>query len=111
MSDIVVLNSDCGGLENEPAMFDSVSSAAVWFAHNMLRAIAGKTRLSGVDEKTFNAIVVDVAVLFAGYDRTTDKDQETVTGGVSNMRWSFGLDKASTMEEVVNELHSGEAAE
>ena len=111
MSDIVVLNSDRDGVENEPEMFDSVSSAAVWFAHNMLRTIAGKDRLSGVDEKTFNAIIVDVAVLFAGYDRTTEKDQETVTGGISNVRWSFGLDKASTMEEVINELHSGEGAE
>ena len=102
---IVVLNSDYNGTEEEPQLFDSVNAAAVWFSHMMLEALTGKRRLSGVDEKTFNAIVSDVARLFAGYDRTTENDPEEVRGGKDCTRWSFGIDNVSSMEQVINELH------
>ena len=103
---IVVLNSDFDGTEEEPQLFDSVSSAAVWFAHEMLRNVTGGKRLSGVNEAAFNAVVTDVALLFAGYDRTTEKDPDEVHGGNERKRWNFGLDHVSSVEEVVNEIHS-----
>ena len=105
--EIVVLHSDCNGVECEPQLFDSVSSAAVWFANMMIRRMTGGKRLTCTreKEKVFNAVVADVALLFAGYDRTTEKDPEQVHAGNASERWSMGLDSVSSMEQVLNELH------
>lgn len=69
--------------------FDSVSACAIHFAREARRQYAIEKGLRGDD--LFNAIVQDVALLFARYDATTNVDPEEVHGGNDNTKYSFTL--------------------
>lgn len=84
---IVMLYTEYEG-DEDVRCFDSVSACAVYFAHEARRQYA-EAGLAGDD--LFDAVVQDVALLFANYDATTGKDPEEVHGGDDNARYSFGL--------------------
>lgn len=85
---IVMLRSTYKDCEEDVRCFDSVSACAVHFAHEARRQYAA-IDLKGDD--LFDAVVQDVALLFANYDSTTDKDPEEVNGGDGNMRYHYEL--------------------
>ena len=83
---IVMLRSKDGG--EDVRCFDSVSACAVHFAHEARRQYA-RRGLKGDD--LFDAVVNDVALLFARYDATTSEDPEEVHGGDENTRYRYEL--------------------
>lgn len=85
---IVMLRSTYKGSEEDIQLFDSVSACAIHFAHEARRQHAARGLTVG---DLFNAVVVDVALLFAGYAATTDKDPDDVHGGDENTTYSYEL--------------------
>lgn len=77
---VVVLTETRSDSSIESRVFNSVAAAAVYFSHVATRAWM-KTKLSG--DALIEAVAADTAVLFAGYDNTTDDDKLAVQlGGV-----------------------------
>lgn len=85
---IVMLRSTYKDREEDVRCFDSVSACAIHFAHEARRQYAA-AGLKGDD--LFDAVVQDVALLFARYDATTAKDPEEVHGGDDNTRYGYEL--------------------
>lgn len=85
---IVMLRSTYKDSEEDVRCFDSVSACAIHFAHEARRQYTSNG-LEGDD--LFDAVVQDVALLFAHYDATTAKDPEEVHGGDDNTRYGCEL--------------------
>lgn len=83
---IVMLRSTYKDSEADIRCFDSVSACAIYFAHEARRQHAARGLTVG---ELFNAVVSDVALLFAF--SATDKDPEEVHGGDNNTRYSWEL--------------------
>ena len=86
---IVILQTMYKDSEGDPRCFDSVSACAIYFAHEARRQYA-RRGLEGDD--LFDAVVKDVALLFAGYDSVTGEDPGEVHGGDENSRYHIELD-------------------
>lgn len=85
---IVMLRSTYKDSEEDVRCFASVSACAIHFAHEARRQYAERG-LKGDD--LFDAVVNDVALLFANYDSTTGEDPEEVDGGDENTRYHYEL--------------------
>jgi hypothetical protein len=95
---IVMLRSKYKDREEDIRCFDSVSACAIYFAHEARRQHSARGLTVG---DLFNAVVSDVALLFAGYDSTTSEDPEEVHGGDDNMRYSYELRSCSDVKTAV----------
>lgn len=93
---IVMLRSTYKDSEEDIQLFDSVSACAIHFAHEARRQHATRGLTVG---ELFNAVVVDVALLFAGHDATTDKDPDEVHGGDENTTYNYELRECADVEE------------
>ena len=82
--------------EADIRLFDSVSACAIYFAHEARRQHAARGLMIG---ELFDAVVQDVALLFAGYDATTEKDPDEVHGGDENTTYSYELRACTDVEE------------
>lgn len=85
---VVLLKSTYKDSEEDVRIFDSVSACSIAFAHEARRQYA-QQGLKGDD--LFDAVVNDVALLFADYDSTTGEDPEEVDGGDDNVRYHYEL--------------------
>lgn len=93
---IVMLRSTYKDSEEDIRCFDSVSACAIHFAHEARRQYA-QQGLKGDD--LFDAVVSDVARLFA--DSETSQDPEEVHGGDDNTRYSCELHSCADFETAV----------
>lgn len=94
---IVILRSTYKDSEEDIRCFDSVSACAIYFAHEARKQHAARGLTVG---DLFNAVVSDVALLFAG-SVTTGEDPEEVHGGDDNMRYSYELHSCSDVKTAV----------
>lgn len=85
---VVLLKSTYKDSEEDVRIFDSVSACSIAFAHEARRQYA-QQGLKGDD--LFDAVVNDVALLFAHYDATTSEDPDEVHGGDDNTRYHYEL--------------------
>lgn len=95
---IVMLRSTYKDSEEDIRCFDSVSACAIHFAHEARRQYAERG-LKGDD--LFDAVVNDVALLFADYDSTTGEDPEEVHGGDENTRYCYELHSCADVKTAV----------
>lgn len=93
---MTVVDLSCEYKESEEShqLFDSVSAAAVWFAHEVRRNLPADMD----PEELFDAVAVQVALLFSDYDSTMPNDPEEVDGGDSNCRYGIELKSVSDVE-------------
>lgn len=85
-------------IEEDVRCFSSVSACAVHFAHEARRQYAERG-LTGDD--LFDAVVCDVARLFASYDSTTSEDQEVVHGGDEDMSYVYETHSCANFKTAV----------
>lgn len=83
-----MLRSTYKDCEEDVRCFDSASACAVHFAHEARRQYV-RQGLKGDD--LFDAVVQDVALLFAHYDSTTGEDPAEVRGGDDHTRYHYEL--------------------
>lgn len=95
---IVRFKSTYKDSEEDILCFDSVSACAIHFAHEARRQHAAQG-LKGDD--LFDAVVQDVALLFAGYGTTTAKDPDEVHGGDENTTYSYELRACTDVESAI----------
>ena len=95
---IVILRSTYKDSDEDVRCFDSVSACAVHFAHEARRQYASQG-LKGDD--LFDAVVQDVALLFAHYDATTDRDPEEVHGGDENTCYCYELHSCADVKTAI----------
>ena len=105
---IVMLRSTYKDSEEDVRCFDSVSACAVYFAHEARRQYAARGMKVG---DLFNAVVQDVALLFAGYDATTKKDPDEVHGGDENTTYSYELHACTDVESAVADAMEDDEAD
>ena len=93
---MTVVDLSCEYKESEEShqLFDSVSAAAVWFAHKVRRNLPAEMD----PEELFDAVAQQVALLFSGYVSTTPADPEEVHGGDDNCRYGIELKSVSDLE-------------
>ncbi len=79
-------------------IFNSVTAAAVYFAHVARRAYS-RANMSG--DALMEAVAADTAVLFAGYDNTTAEDEAVVQldGARYEARLTAVLDEALASDD------------
>lgn len=94
--------------EEDIKIFDSVSACAIYFAHEARRQHAERGLTVG---ELFNAVVVDVALLFAGYGALTVKDPDYVHGGDENMTYSYELIACTDVESAVTDAREDDEAD
>ena len=86
-----VIDVNCTYKDSEEThqLFDSVSAAAVWFAHEVRKNLKD----SGVKDcnEIFDEGARQVALLFVRYSDQIDKDPEEVNGGDEHCRYGFEL--------------------
>lgn len=95
---IVMLRSTYKDSEDDIRCFDSVSACAIHFAHEARRQYAAQGLR---DDYLFDAVVSDVALLFAGYDSTTCNDPEEVHGGDVNTNYSYELHSCTDIKTAI----------
>ena len=93
---MTVVDLSCTYKDSEEShqLFDSVSAAAVWFAHEVRRNLPANMD----PEEVFDAVAVQVALLFSDYDSTTPADPEEVHGGDDHCRYGIELKSVSDLE-------------
>lgn len=89
---VVDVSSTYKDSEESHALFDSVSAAAVWFAHEVRRNLPADMD----PEAAFDAVAAQVALLFARWDDVTGNDPEEVDGGDGRCR--YGLELREVMD-------------
>lgn len=114
---IVMLRQTVKGKgECEPLLFESVGAAAVWFAHEVRRNLIKEDRVrnGAAGHITQNQILEEtarqVALLFADYDGTTDKDPEEVTACSKDSTWGVDLKHALSEEEARGDARLGDSS-
>ena len=105
---IVMLRSTYKDCEEDVRCFDSVFACAVHFAHEARRQYAERG-LEGDD--LFDAVVQDVALLFASYDATTAKDPEEVHGGDDNTRYHYELHSVADVKTAMADARTEDETE
>lgn len=98
---IVILRSTYKDSEEDIRCFDSVSACAIHFAHEARRQHAARGLTVG---DLFNAVVSDVALLFAG--SATGEDPEEVHGGDDNTRYSYEIHSCSDVKTAIAEARA-----
>jgi hypothetical protein len=98
---IVMLRSTYKDSEEDIRCFDSVSACAIYFAHEARRQHAARGLTVG---DLFNAVVSDVALLFAR--AATGEDPEEVHGGGDNMRYSYELRSCADVKTAIAEARA-----
>lgn len=83
-----VIDVNCTYKDSEEThqLFDSVSAAAVWFAHEVRKNLLVNRC---TEEEVFDEVARQVALLFVRYDDQTDKDPDEVNGGDEHCRYGF----------------------
>lgn len=99
---IVILRSKYKDSKGVIRCFDSVSACAIYFAHEARRQYAERGLTVG---ELFNAVVSEVALLFAG-SATTGEDPCEVHGGDENTTYSFELRSYSDVNTVIAEARA-----
>lgn len=89
---VVDVSSTYKDSEESHSLFDSVSAAAVWFAHEVRRNLPADMD----PEEVFDKVAVQVALLFARWDDVTGNDPEEVDGGDDRCR--YGLELREVMD-------------
>lgn len=91
-----VIDISCTYKDSEEThqLFDSVSAAAVWFAHEVRRNLNLADR-SMIDGQTQDTIAAQVGLLFAHYDEVTGNDPDVVNGGDPHCQ--YGLEVREVM--------------
>lgn len=103
---IVMLRSTYKDSEEDIRCFDSVSACAIYFAHEARRQHAARGLTVG---ELFNAVVSDVALLFAF--SATDKDPEEVHGGDDNTRYSCDLFSCANVKTAIANARAADEAD
>lgn len=101
MTRITMLWSKYKDSEEDVRCFDSVSACAIYFAHEARRQYAEQGLK---DDELFDAVVSDVALLFAGYDSTTYRDPEEVHGGDKNTCYRYEVRLCADVKAVVADV-------
>lgn len=105
---IVMLLSTYKDSDEDIRCFDSVSACSIAFAHEARRQYA-QQGLKGDD--LFDAVVQDVALLFAHYDATTDRDPEEVHGGDENTRYHYELHSCADVKTAIADTRVEDATD
>lgn len=88
MMKVIDISCTCKDSEETHQLFDSVSAAAVWFAHEVRKSLL----LNGcTEEEIFDEVARQAALLFARYGVQTDKDPDEVNGGDEHRLYGFEL--------------------
>jgi hypothetical protein len=103
-----LLKSTYKDSEEDVRIFDSVSACSIAFAHEARRQYAAQG-LRGDD--LFDAVVNDVALLFADYDSTTGEDPEEVHGGDDNVRYHYELHSCADVKTAMADARTEDEAE
>lgn len=103
-----MLRSTYKDSEEDIRCFDSVAACAIHFAHEARRQYA-EQGLEGDD--LFDAVVSDVARLFADYDSTTSEDPEEVNGGDENTSYSYELHSCADFEAAIIDARAEDEAD
>ena len=84
-----VIDISCTHKDSEEThqLFDSVSAAAVWFAHEVRKNLKDGGVKDG--DEIFDEVARHVALLFARYDYQTNKDPDEVNGGDEHCWYGF----------------------
>ena len=105
---VVMLRSVYKDRAEDIRLFDSVSACAVYFAHEARRQYAARGMPVG---DLFDAVVQDVALLFAGWDATTGKDPDYVHGGDENTTYSYELRACTDVESAAADAREDDEAD
>lgn len=105
---IVMLRSTYKDSKEDVRCFDSVSACSIAFAHEA-RSRYAQRGLKGDD--LFDAVVNDVALLFAHYDATTSEDPEEVHGGDGNTRYHYELHSCADVKTTIADARAEDETE
>ena len=103
-----MLRSTYKDSEEDVRCFDSVSACSIAFAHEARRQYE-RQGLKGDD--LFDAVVNDVALLFAGYDSTTGEDPDVVRGGDEHTRYHYELHSYADVKTAVADARTEDETE
>lgn len=92
---VVDITCEYKGSEESHQLFDSVSAAAVWFAHEVRRNLPANMDA----EETFDGVAAQVALLFAGYGTKTPNDPEETDGGDPDCRYGVSVEDVTGLAE------------
>lgn len=92
---VVDITCENMGFEESHQLFDSVCTAAVWFAHEVRRNLS--TDLDA--EEVFDRVAMQVALLFADYGTKTPNDPEETDGGDPNCRYAVSAEEVIGLAE------------
>lgn len=105
---VVLLKSTYKDSEQTVRIFDSVSACSIAFAHEARRQYESQG-LKGDD--LFDAVVNDVALLFAPYDATTSEDPDVVRGGDDHTRYHYELHSYADVKTAVADARAEDETE
>lgn len=77
-------------------LFDSISAAAVWFAHEVRKNLLVNRC---TEEEVFDEVARQVALLFADYETITPNDPEETDGGDPDCRYGVSVMDVTGLEE------------
>lgn len=98
-----VIDISCTYKDSEEThqLFDSVSAAAVWFAHQ----VRDNLKDGGVKDEgeILDEVARQVALLVVHYDDQTSKDPDEVNGGDEHCRYGFEPKEITDLETAKKE--------